>query len=131
LLNTQTCLLIVLVRSLRETRMKTIIALLFMATVAQAAQVTLTWDLNTEPDLTGYKVYFGNYSGNTSVFPSTGQSQLILAPPYTVTGLDPLKKWFFRVTALAPGQESLYSNMVNVNFIKSPGRMQFIKIDVR
>jgi hypothetical protein len=108
-----------------------LLTLLLISTTAHAATVTLSWDLNTEPDLTGYKVYFGNYSGNTTTFPYTVQSALIQAPPYTATGLDPLKKWFFRATALSPGQESLYSNVVNVNFIKSPGKARFIQLDVR
>jgi hypothetical protein len=31
---------------------------------AYSAQVTLEWDPNTEPDLGGYKLYYGNASGD-------------------------------------------------------------------
>jgi len=31
---------------------------------AFSSQVTLAWDQNTEPDLAGYKLYYGNASGN-------------------------------------------------------------------
>ena len=33
---------------------------------AYSAQVTLEWDPNAEPDLAGYKVYYGYASGNYS-----------------------------------------------------------------
>ena len=36
---------------------------LFMGMTAHAADVTLTWDANTEPDLAGYNVYTGTKSG--------------------------------------------------------------------
>ena len=38
--------------------------LIICVTHAYAGQVTLGWDQNTEPDLAGYKIYYGNSSGN-------------------------------------------------------------------
>ena len=38
--------------------------LIFCVTHVYAGQVTLGWDQNTEPDLAGYKIYYGNSSGN-------------------------------------------------------------------
>jgi hypothetical protein len=38
--------------------------MLIFSTQSFAAQVTLTWDPNSEPDLAGYKLYYGNSSGN-------------------------------------------------------------------
>src|SRR6266508_4056476 len=32
--------------------------------LSSAAQVTLAWDANTDPDLAGYKLYYGNSSGS-------------------------------------------------------------------
>ncbi len=38
--------------------------LIICVTHAYADQVTLGWDQNTEPDLAGYKIYYGTSSGN-------------------------------------------------------------------
>jgi hypothetical protein len=51
--------------------------------VANAATVTLTWDDNTEPDLAGYKIFYGTSSGNYSQSVDVGN-----VIQYTVTGLD-------------------------------------------
>ena len=41
----------------------TILAILAIAGIAQAATVQVTWNPNTEPDLSGYKLYHGTASG--------------------------------------------------------------------
>ena len=41
----------------------TILAILAIAGIAQAATVQVTWNPNTEPDLSGYKIYYGTASG--------------------------------------------------------------------
>ena len=41
----------------------TILAILAIAGIAQAATVQVTWNPNTEPDLAGYKIYYGTASG--------------------------------------------------------------------
>ena len=41
----------------------TILAILAIAGIAQAATVQVTWNPNTEPDLAGYKLYHGTASG--------------------------------------------------------------------
>ena len=46
--------------------------LTFSATFAHSAEVTLTWDPNTEPDIAGYKIYYETESSG---------------PPYNGTGL--------------------------------------------
>ena len=37
--------------------------LVLVATTVHAASVTVTWDPNTEPDVTGYMVFYGTQSG--------------------------------------------------------------------
>ena len=42
--------------------------LLLCAAAGDAAQVTVGWDPNTEPDIAGYKVYYGTVSRNYSLY---------------------------------------------------------------
>ena len=44
-------------------KLLTILAILAIAGIAQAATVQVTWNPNTEPDLSGYKLYHGTASG--------------------------------------------------------------------
>ena len=41
----------------------TILAILAIAGIAQAATINVSWNPNTEPDLSGYKLYHGTASG--------------------------------------------------------------------
>ena len=91
--------------------------------VVQKANATgLQWDANTEPDLAGYKVYYGRISGG----PYDGQGALLGSQMFnspvdvgnvTTVDLDmPLGTWYFVVTAYdseVPVLESDYSNEVS------------------
>ena len=79
------------------------------ATAAGTGSATLTWNANTEPDLTGYKIYVGTQSG-------------VYAPPITVgkvtsylaTNLTGGTTYFFSVTAYdSAGNESSHSPEVS------------------
>ena len=86
------------------------ICLLVLSVCANAADVTLTWDANTETDLAGYRIY---------------QKQDNAVPPFvkvqqtpkgtqtaSVTGLDSTHSYSFAVTAYnTSGMESAYSNI--------------------
>ena len=83
---------------------------------AHAAEVSLQWDANTEADLAGYKVYSGTTSGEYGMPAIVPLASLTTpsAPGYTVTALDPSKRWYFVVTAYdTEGLESDYSNEVS------------------
>ena len=71
-------------------------ALYFIVTAAYASQVTLGWEPNTEPDLAGYKIYYGNSSRNytriTDVKDKTAASCII-------TGLTEGQIYYFAATA--------------------------------
>ena len=70
--------------------------LLFVSmTPAFAGSVNLSWDANTEPDLAGYKVYFGTSSGNYGTPASVGNTT-----SYSLAGLSD-GTYFFAVTAIA------------------------------
>jgi hypothetical protein len=75
----------------------------------RAGTATLTWDPNTEADLSGYRVYHGTESGNYSTIIDAGN-----VTEYTVNGLDDGKTYFFAVTAYdTSGNVSGYSNEVS------------------
>ena len=81
---------------------------LFPVQSAQAGQVTLAWDPNSEPDLAGYEIYYGTASRNYSFHIDVGN-----VTTYTLTGLQPGVTYYFAATAYnAQGLESDYSNEV-------------------
>ena len=68
----------------------------------------LAWDANTEPDLSGYKLYYGTASGTYGTPINVGN-----VTTYTVTGLTDGQTYYFAVTAYdSVGNESGYSNEV-------------------
>lgn len=78
---------------------------------AQTEQIRLAWDRNTEPDIAGYKVYYGNVSrsvngGYQYFIDVTGNPQ---SPTCTLT-LDVGKTYYIAVTAYdSSDNESGYS----------------------
>ena len=75
---------------------------------AFGATASLSWNANTEPDLAGYKVYYGTVSGSYGSPTSVGNTT-----NYTVTGLAN-GSYFFAVTAIdTSGNESGFSNEVS------------------
>jgi hypothetical protein len=86
-----------------------IFILLLIHNVAYAAQVTLTWDPNTESTLKGYKIYYGPTSGGSY----TSSVDVGNKATCTVSNLDSSKTYYFVATAYdASGNESGYSNEV-------------------
>ncbi len=71
---------------------------LFPASVL-AGQVSLRWELNSEPDINGYYIYFGTQTGNYDA----PNSPLFIVHPQniiTVTGLQSGQEYFFTLTAV-------------------------------
>jgi hypothetical protein len=92
-------------------------ALLFFALTASgwAADITIAWDANAEPDVAGYKVYYGTASGAYG-------SPIILGTQttYTISGL-PDGIYYVAVTAFnTAGLESGYSNEVSTTIAGTP-----------
>ena len=86
-----------------------LLLLLAFTASAHAGQVTLAWDANTDPELGGYKLYYGptsgNYTGNVDVGNQTTS---------TLTGLTAGQTYYFAVKAydLLRQNESAFSNAV-------------------
>lgn len=87
-----------------------LLALLVLSAPVFAGQVTLTWETNSEPDLSHYIVYMGTESG--AYIWNSGNIGLVTH--YTWENLDPLVKYYFAVTAVdEAGLESDFSNEVS------------------
>ncbi len=61
---------------------------------ACACQVTLAWDANSESDLSGYKLYYGEQSGNYTNYTDVGNSVSCV-----ISGLTRGRTYHFAVTA--------------------------------
>jgi len=82
---------------------------LLISVWARAEQVTLAWDANAEPDLSGYKVHYGTASGSY-----TSSVDVHKVTTAIVTGLTAGRTYYFVVTAYnAANNESGYSNQVS------------------
>ena len=81
---------------------------------AVAADITLAWDHNSEPDLAGYKLYLGNSSQNYTQFIDLG-----LTTQYTISNLIDGTIYFFTLTAYnQKGFESSFSNEVRYPLVE-------------
>lgn len=80
--------------------------ILFVSTTnVFSAQVTLSWNPNSEDDLAGYKTYYGNSSGNYDSIIDVGNRT-----SYTIPGLIDGDTYFFTVIAYDfSGNESDYA----------------------
>ena len=75
---------------------------------ARAADVTLSWDRNSESTVVGYKLHYGNASRTYQTALSCGNNTT-----YTVTGLGAGTYYFALTASNSAGQESGYSNEVS------------------
>src|SRR5437867_4852435 len=77
--------------------------------LSTAAQVTLAWDANTEPDLAGYKLYYGFSSGSYPFSADVGN-----VTSYTLSGLLEGRIYYFAAIAYDSSlNESGFSNEVS------------------
>jgi hypothetical protein len=74
-----------------------------------AGSLKASWNANTEPDLAGYKIYYGESSGNYSTSINVGKVTL-----YTINQLKEGVDYYFVITAYdTAGNESDYSAEVS------------------
>jgi hypothetical protein len=85
--------------------------ILFSPPVLYAAQVTLAWDPSTDPNVTGFRVYYGTSSHSYQYNNDVGENTT-----FTVSNLQDGTPYYFAVTAHdAAGIESGYSNEISYN----------------
>ena len=97
-------------------RLITLIIFLLLSTAAWAgSDVTLSWDANTEADLAGYRLHYGNAPGIYD-----NQVDVGLVTIHTVADL-PDGTYYFALTAYdTSANESEYSNEVNTALDATP-----------
>src|SRR5512139_390025 len=90
----------------------TLLILVFTLVLCQsalAAQIKLAWDANGEPDLAGYKIYYG-----TSAKSYTASVDVGNVTSYTLASLNGGQTYYLTVTAYnTSGSESGYSGEVS------------------
>ena len=87
------------------------LGVLISVTISYAAQITLEWDANSEPNIFGYNVYYGKANGDYDVTLDVGNWTTA-----TVADLEDDETYYFAVTAYnADGLESGYSSEVCIN----------------
>jgi hypothetical protein len=78
-------------------------------TLAYSFQLALAWDPNTDPDIAGYKIYYGKISRNYTFEVDVGKYESV-----TISGLVPGKTYYFAVTAYdLSGNESDFSDEIS------------------
>ena len=86
------------------------LTLMLFVSLLKAGNATVSWDPNSEPDLAGYKIYYGKSSGNY-------QSQVYVGNVtwHRLTGMEEGQQYYFAVTALDfSGNESNFSVEVEI-----------------
>ena len=79
--------------------------------ISYAAQVTLEWDANSEPNISGYNVYHGDASRDYDVTLDVGNWTSV-----TIADLIDNETYYFAVTAYnSDGDESGYSSEACIN----------------
>lgn len=80
-----------------------------LMTTAHAAQITVAWDANSDPAVTGYRVHYGTAPGNYTSHIDVGN-----ATSCVISGLLEGITYYFSATAYdGSGNESDYSSAVN------------------
>jgi hypothetical protein len=99
------------------------VILLWLVALAQATQVSLAWDANTETDLAGYKLYYGTSSGSYPNSVALGK-----VTTYTVSGLAEGVTNYFALTAYnTKGLESGFSNVISYTPTTTPNTLTVTK----
>lgn len=85
-----------------------LLVLLACTSVLWGGALVVRWDANTETDLAGYLMYYGNESGTYDQYVDVGLDTF-----YTVDGLTEDQTYYFAVTAYdSSGNESAFSEEV-------------------
>jgi hypothetical protein len=98
--------------SLLSLKLVAFLSVLFYSNLVSAAQVTLAWDANTDPDLAGYMIYYGFATRAYDYVVDVGDQTT-----FTLSGLEDGHTYYFALTAYdTEDLESDFSNEVTKNF---------------
>ena len=101
-----------------------LLLILSLHSLAFAMDVTLAWDVNSETDIAGYKIYYGttqggpyngtgSSAGSSPIFVSLGNLTNPTSPEFTVRELTDGTYYFVATAYNSGGLESGYSNEVS------------------
>ena len=91
-----------------------------LSATAQAGSVTLAWNPSASPTVAGYRVYYGDASGDYSANMDAGANLAAV-----IGGLTPGQTYYFAALAYeANGDESVFSNEVTNTLPESPDIIQ-------
>lgn len=97
--------------SLLSATLAAFLGVLIGAAISYAAQVTLEWDANSEPNLSGYNIYYGKSTRDYDMTSDVGNWTSV-----TIADLEDNETYYFAVTAYnTDGDESGYSSEVCIN----------------
>lgn len=102
-------------KNFKQVFLGVVLSFFLASPVLAAGKAVLDWDANTEPDLAGYKVYFGTASKTYGAPIDVGK--------VTTKTIEPLADgtYFFAVTAYdTSGNESLFSDEVSKTIDSTP-----------
>lgn len=109
------------------------IALFFSLTAAKgyAADLTVAWDPNSEPDLIGYRIYCGESSGTYTVNHDITSTDPGARPATTCkfTSLEEGKKYYFAAVAYSENGQSGYSQEISYTVPAAPVDLRDIDND--
>ena len=100
------------------------LAIVASPALAGAVTVTLAWDANTEPELTGYRIY---QLGGCSDPAFVQVLEVGLVTTATITGLPQGKHGWVATAYDSVGNESGYSNCVEYAPPHPPGNLRLVK----
>jgi hypothetical protein len=113
--------------------MKKLIMLFIMLFVfvgfVSAAEVTVQWDANSEPDLAGYEIHWGTSPGDAQT-PFDNSQDVGNVTQYTITGLVDDTTYFIAAIAYDtadPPNKSRFSN--TIQYVARPGSIIIRIID--
>jgi hypothetical protein len=82
---------------------------------ANAAQVTIAWDKNPEPNITGYKMHYGTTNGRYDYTVDVGDNTSC-----TISGIEPDQTYYFAATAYNEIGESDFSEEIVYRISSEP-----------
>ena len=106
-----------------------LVVMLALIPVAQAAEVTLSWELpKMSPAIAGLRIYWGVKRGHYTQHLDVAKNQTTVTIPHLHTGTI----YYFAATTISPfGNESIFSNEVEVNLAAETGRGGLVDSDDR
>jgi hypothetical protein len=97
--------------SLLNSTLLAFLGVLICTAISYAAQVTLEWDANSEPNISGYNVYYGKSTRDYDVTLDVGNWTSV-----TIADLEESEAYYFAVTAYdLEDNESGYSKEACIN----------------